>query len=637
MSYVKAGLEAHVITIPGLRYPWSRVDSGKTNLKAVTLRLPEFYVLYPEEDVAPGKKIAADRVSRNNDDRSTGYKYTGKQSGDDGGDRSTGYKYTGKQSGGDGGGSSGGGGGGYDLASFGRAAPPMLPTEVLESLSSSKFAAGRDDDDIGSSMRSKRDREGLGCFVSSNNGSSNDAFTWQQQMMGLHDSQGTAGESPSSAGSVSGVLAESATAAAVGDFPAAYPGGFHLMTTSSTHELRLNERVCDTAYEDAEEYAPAAIDSTLSTIAQRNRRSDTDILPKFMNQLLDNLEADVEGEAKASSSGFPSPSSSASAKLVAVENEAASSYSPSSSISSSSSGPGVDDKDICDGVTRAPTSTSEIRQALGQDALSEHGGGGGDGGDGEPRHPFAVVEGEERSASSASAAADQMPSPPPRQHHSMSPPPRQQRNNHLITSAPSDPVPAAQEGVPVVPGDNTAALLASMTSSSSSSSKIKTGGSSGTFDTWTRTAANEEESALCSQAANNVYQVFRCSGRLLVSAQFDGHEYCIPGSMFFKEYVKLTGTRLDHEALGFHALSDFIRSIPWVRRIIFIRKYPGPYFSCLSIFLPTIDGAPTVDTTLFRYCPSPHAVRRGGGGRHGDVDVEKKYTATVCEQYQTQG
>ena len=161
----------------------------------------------------------------------------------------------------------------------------------------------------------------------------------------------------------------------------------------------------------------------------------------------------------------------------------------------------------------------------------------------------------------------------------------------------------------MVPGDNTAALLASMASSSMKTQHANHGvnGGGGTFDTTTNTAADEEKSAQCSRAANNVYQTFRCAGRLLVSPQFDGHEYRIPGSIFCKEYVKLTGTRLDHEALGFNALSDFIRSIPWVR------------ITCMSdpvVFIPSVpftrDAQPMISCFYFVYLLFTARAREGG-------------------------
>jgi hypothetical protein len=93
------------------------------------------------------------------------------------------------------------------------------------------------------------------------------------------------------------------------------------------------------------------------------------------------------------------------------------------------------------------------------------------------------------------------------------------------------------------------------------------------------TEFEEARSALYYEATNGVYQTFRGAGRLMVSPQFDGHEYCIPGSIFCKEYAKNSRTRLDHEALGFSTLSEFIRSIPWAR----VHKNPGGHCDFLCV------------------------------------------------------
>lgn len=55
MTYVKAGLESHVITIPGLKQPWNRTDNANQNLKSALLRLPAVYVLCPEDKMTRTK------------------------------------------------------------------------------------------------------------------------------------------------------------------------------------------------------------------------------------------------------------------------------------------------------------------------------------------------------------------------------------------------------------------------------------------------------------------------------------------------------------------------------------------------------------------------------------------------------
>ena len=57
MTYIKAGLEAQLVCISGVKHPWVRSDSNAVNLKNSLVRLPAVYVLYPESQTKVGPRV----------------------------------------------------------------------------------------------------------------------------------------------------------------------------------------------------------------------------------------------------------------------------------------------------------------------------------------------------------------------------------------------------------------------------------------------------------------------------------------------------------------------------------------------------------------------------------------------------